>query len=236
MKNAIEKFGFEDLINEYRSEEPKTFSSKDIESLEIKLNQEFIIAPQALTRNDAYSSEKLNKYFIPKIQEYYSNDSKVVNMISTCFSEVFLNFWQHAEDDTNSIIVAHGGKTKIEIACTDNGKGILTTLKLSNNTRKTDLETFLSSLEKNVTSKKMSNHMGYGLFALDEMAKLNGGKFLLISEGYFYQRMLNGKTESGKCGNWRGTIVFLSLDTNHPITWEDILPQNGTSSLKLNWQ
>jgi hypothetical protein len=41
-------------------------------------------------------------------------------MILLTFSEILLNFWEHATEDTKSIIVAHGNKDQIEIALGEN--------------------------------------------------------------------------------------------------------------------
>lgn len=231
-REAMEKYGFTKLILTYLAD--KDVAEKEFANLKISVSDNFIIAPQALLRNDKYSSELLNKKYLPKIEQYYSFNSKAVTMIFLCFSEILLNFWEHAVDDTQSIIVANGNKSNIEIACVDNGKGILTTLKLAGKEQKDNLNTLISAVKKGVTSKDLSNHMGYGLWIIDQIADRTNGRFHLYSEGYYYFREF-GKVKSGKCGHWQGTIVYLSIPLIRPVTLVDIEPTDNNNNLQINW-
>lgn len=233
-KKAMEKYGFTKLILSYMAD--KKVAEKEFANLKISVTDDFIIAPQALLRNDKYSSQILNSKYLPKIQEYYSFNSKVVTMIFLCFSEILLNFWEHAVDDTQSIIVANGNKSQIEIACVDNGKGILSTLELAGKGRKTPIETLTAAVDKGVTSKDLSNHMGYGLWIIDQITTRTKGRFHLYSEGCYYMNEF-GKIKNGNCGHWQGTIVYLSIPLKNPITLSDI--ENTSNSLndelQINW-
>jgi hypothetical protein len=232
-QKAMEKYGFTKLILTYLGD--REVAEKEFAKLKVSVQEEFIIAPQALLRNDKYSSEKLKEKYLPEIQKYYAFNQKSVSMILTCFCEIFLNFWQHAEDDSHSIIVASGNKKTIEIGCADNGKGILTTLTKAGKEREEPVLTFISALEKGVTSKDMSNHMGYGLWIVDQITKRTGGRLHLYSEGYYYQREF-GKVKHGKCGYWKGTVVYLSLPTDSPATLSDIEElKEETKNLQINW-
>ncbi len=230
-REAMEKYGFTKLILTYLAD--KDVAEKEFANLKISVSDNFIIAPQALLRNDKYSSELLNKKYLPQIEKYYSFNDKAVTMIFLCFSEILLNFWEHAVDDTQSIIVANGNKSNIEIACVDNGKGILTTLKLAGKEQKDNLKTLMSAVEKGVTSKDLSNHMGYGLWIVDQIAERTNGRFHLYSEGYYYYKEF-GKVKSGKCGHWQGTIVYLSIPIQRPVTLADIEPTDN-NNLQINW-
>ena len=233
-QEAMEKYGFTKLIFTYLSD--KNATEKQFRNLKISVSDNFIIAPQALLRNDRYSTDILNKKYLPQIEKYYSFDKKVVSMIFICFSEILLNFWEHAVDDTQSI-VANGNKSNIEIACADNGKGILTTLANAGKTKRKNVETLSSAVEKGVTSKELTNHMGYGLWIVDEILKRTKGRFHLYSEGYYYQREY-GKVKSGKCGYWQGTVVYISIPTKNPITLTDIENPEllNSSKIKINWK
>jgi hypothetical protein len=231
-QEAMEKYGFTKLILTYLAD--KDVAEKEFANLKISVSDNFIIAPQALLRNDKYSSELLNKKYLPQIQQYYSFNEKAVTMIFLCFSEILLNFWEHAVDDTQSIIVANGNKSNIEIACVDNGKGILTTLKLAGKEQKDNLTTLMSAVEKGVTSKDLSNHMGYGLWIIDQIAAKTQGRFHLYSEGCYYFREF-GKVKSGKCGHWQGTIVYLSIPLGKPVTLADIETLDNNNNLQIKW-
>src|SRR5690606_12886621 len=106
----------------------KEVSEKAFKEFKIKLEERFIIAPQALLRTTNYTNEYLRNEFIPNIEKYYSKSPESVSLIFSCFSEILLNFWEHAIQDTKSVILADGNKNKIEIACADTGIGIISNL------------------------------------------------------------------------------------------------------------
>lgn len=231
------KYGFWDLINLYVSNKDETY--KGYKNLKVKIEANFIIAPQPLLRNDNYSNEVLKNKFLPKIQDYYSHDKRVVSMIFQCLSEVLLNFWQHAVADTKSILIADGNKSNIEIACADTGNGIISTLGQSfSTTSMSKTEIISKSVEKGVTSKKMTDHMGYGLWILNEITSLTGGRLHLYSQGAHYQNNY-GTVQKGTCGYWQGTIVYISLPLKNPKTLSDIGVFKNISkseTLMINWK
>jgi anti-sigma regulatory factor (Ser/Thr protein kinase) len=233
-QKAMEKYGFTKLIITYLSDQ--NVAEKEFKNLKISVTDQFIIAPQALLRNDRYSTEILNRKYLPQIEKYYKSSNKAISMIFLCFSEILLNFWEHAVDDTQSIIVANGNKDSIEIACADNGRGILTTLTQSGKAKNNSIETLRSAVEKGVTSKELTNHMGYGLWIIDEIVSRTKGRFHIYSEGTYYQNEFK-KTQSGKCGYWQGTVIYISLPLKNPVTLYDIEPsEKGIGNeLKINW-
>jgi hypothetical protein len=158
-------------------------------------------------------------------------------MILTCVSEILLNFWKHALEDPQSILVAEGTKSKIEIGCADTGNGIISTLKEGKQEfRKLSSRQILQkAIQKNVTSKPNTFHMGRGLWILDEIATITGGIFHLYSEGVSYKNQ-NGKKIFSNCGYWKGTIVYLNLPLNKPVAMGDILKEekNDLNNIKLN--
>lgn len=227
------KYGFHDLINEFISNKDST--EKTYRKFQVKVDSRFIIAPQALLRNTNYTKSFLKAEFYPKISEYYSFNPKIKDLIFTCFSEILLNFWEHAVIDTKSIIVADGSKTKVEIACADTGIGIISSLLphfqyLSNQKEKLILKAF----EKGVTSKSNTYHMGYGLWIVNELINLNQSKLHLYSQGYYYKNDF-GKITTGKCGYWPGTIIYLNLDIKNPKSISDIVNLKYQKDLKINF-
>lgn len=230
---ALEKYGFTDLILAYIQD--KQDIERQYRNLKISIEDRFIIAAQALMRDDKKSREEINKKYLPQIEKYYKANPKGISMIMLVFSEILLNFWEHAINDTKSIIVAHGNKQNIEVACADTGKGIITTLGI--NFSQADLrpeQILLKALEKGVTSKQLTNHMGYGLWILDQITTLTKGILHIYSEGAYYYNE-NGRKSSGKCGYWQGTIIFISLPLHKPKTLEDIEEKLTNKDLKINW-
>jgi hypothetical protein len=143
-------------------------------------------------------------------------------MLFTCLSEILLNFWEHAVDDNRSIIIADGTKKKIEIACADTGEGIITSLKTNPKySNMHDSKILSKALDIGATSKERTNHMGYGLWIINEITNLVRGKLYIYSEGYFFKND-HGKVKSGSCAFWKGTIVYLNLPLGNPVSFSDL--------------
>ncbi|OXA70394.1 hypothetical protein B0A67_15880, partial [Flavobacterium aquidurense] len=213
------KYEFYTLIQAFISD--KKIPDRAFKEFKIKLDDKFIIAPQALLRNSNYTNEYLQNEFIPKISEYYNNKQKVTDLIFSCFSEILLNFWEHAVQDTQSVILADGNKSKIEIACADTGIGIISNLKKVFFNSVDTASLLGKSVQKGVTSKPNTYHMGFGLWIVNELVKLNNGKLHLYSEGFYYYNDY-GKIKTGPCSYWPGTIIYISLDLTNPKSLSDL--------------
>lgn len=224
IENDFVKFGFWDLINDYTRQR-----DTDYRKLRVVVQDNFFLAPQALLRGDSYSKLSLIDKVLPQIKSYYTNDS-AVNMIFQCLSEIILNFWEHAVDDTKSIILARGTQEVIEIACADTAKGIISTLGPTLQAGLTGEQILKKSVEKDVTSKKKTNHMGHGLWQLSELVSLNGGRMHLYSEGFMYRNEA-GNVAIHKCGYWGGTIIYMSLFVRKPVNVSDIPEYKNDLSL-----
>lgn len=218
--SKVEEFGFKSLFDAFMSN--KDITEKEYKKLEIKTDLNLIIAPQALLRNSNFSSIFLREKFLPQIEKYYQNREKEINLIFTCFSEILLNFWEHAVNDTKSILVASGNNDRIEIACADTGNGLISTLKNCPEYCKfEEIDLIKKAFEKGVTSQRKSNHMGYGLWLIQKLVEINEGRLFVFSERYFFKNDF-GKILTGKCGNWRGTIVYMSIPLKNCKTISDI--------------
>lgn len=230
-----ERYGFTKLIHSFVSNRDE--SEKNYKNLQVKVADKFIIAPQALLRSKNYSDKFLKSEFLPKIEAYYSKKEKVIAMVFLCLSEILLNFWEHAIDDTNSILVAEGNQDHIEIACADTGNGIITSLSKVLNPPRNRPGTLAQAVEKHVTSKRMTNHMGYGLWILNQIASKTGGRLHIYSEGAFFRNDF-GKELAENCGYWKGTIIYLSLPLNKPVTLSDIenYESDKFNDIKINWK
>lgn len=232
---AWDDYQFNELINAYIKRSIAT--EKDYKDFKVSVKDNLIIAPQALLRDTNYTNTYLRDEFLPKLSHYYSFDEKIAELIFTCISEILLNFWEHAVDDTKSIILADGTKDKIEIACADTGDGIISNLEpFFPQLAKNKEEILAKSLERGVTSKKGTYHMGYGLWLVNELVNLNRGKLHLYSQGYFYRNDF-GKIKMGKTGYWPGSIIYVNLNLKKPMTLSDIDASDvgDLSDLKINF-
>ena len=139
--------------------------------------------------------------------------------------------------DTKSIILASGNKSKVKIACADTGSGIISQLALLfPNLKGKNSEILAKSLQKGVTSKVNSYHMGYGLWIVNEIVKHNNSRLHVYSEGYYYKNDY-GKITTGRTGFWAGTIVYINLDITKPQTMTDfnIMGDQNFDELKIKF-
>lgn len=231
INTAWAEYEFDQLIQAYISN--KEVTERAFKEFKIRLEDKFIIAPQALLRNSNYTNEYLKNEFIPKISQYYKNQ-KITDLIFSCFSEILLNFWEHAIQDTKSIIIADGNNSKIEIACADTGVGVISNLSNYFENKYSKSELLTKAMEKGVTSKPNSNHMGFGLWLVNELVKLNQGRLHLYSQGYYYYNDF-GKISTGSCAYWPGTIIYINLNLLNPQTLSNLLSLENTIDLKINF-
>lgn len=216
IENRLKEYGFWDLLDDYINKK-----KADYDSLNFLIKGRFFIAPMALLREQRYSEEDVMKNFLPQIERYYSHVPKASSMILQCLSEVLLNFWEHAIGDTKSILIAVGNKDSVEIACADTGQGILSTLGPTLNDSLSKEDVLKKSLQMGVTSKQGTNHMGCGLWILNEIVTLSKGRLQLYSEGAYYINEY-GHISSGTCSYWKGTIIYLFLSLSSPKSLSDI--------------
>lgn len=219
VQRKITEYGFLDLINAYIL---NTDRESSIENMDIKITNKFFIAPQPLIRKNNFTNNYIKEKVLPALQRYYSDNFKTISMISTCFSEISLNFWEHAIEDTQSIMLANGNKETVEIACADTGNGIISTLKKNKKYEYLDdLTIFSSCVERDVTSKEKTNHMGFGLWLINQLITEIKGKLLIYSEGYKFSNE-KGLISIKKTNYWKGTIIYLSLPLKTAKTLNDI--------------
>lgn len=216
MKKKMKFYGFHDLVSDLMSGND---TRKEFEKLKIDVKKDFFIAPIALMKGEEYSSTLLNQMYFPQISNYYNDDSKSI-MIFQLFTELYSNFSSHAEDPTKSIMVAHGDVNSIEIACADTGIGILESMKdvcrgeFSNGLLKI-------ALSRGGTSKPNTNHMGYGLWYVDEVVRRTNGRLDIITCDTYYRR-LGGKNWYSTSSFWQGTAIYLKIPLTSPILISDL--------------
>lgn len=200
-------------------------------------DQNRYVTPLSLSRRDM-NREAFIRSFL-EVVKYYYKDQDLIDMIYGCLSELLSNFWEHAIFDPRSILLTEYSKSNIKIACTDTGNGIVRTLRESNikYVKYEPHEILAEAVKRSITSKPGSNHLGLGLWILDRMATMSGGFLHIYSQGGFY-RNAAGKTSSGKCGYWDGTIMYLNLPLNKVIPIHSILEEEADLveiGLKLNF-
>ncbi len=226
IKNELKRYGFWNLIQDY-----KQIKEEDVyRNLNFQKSDSFFIAPMPLLRGKRYD----RNLFLPQIETYYAGNDNAISVVLTCLGEIMLNFWEHAVEDSQSILVASGNEHKIEIACADTGNGIVSSLLPVVGKMDKD-KVLLKSLAKNVTSKANTHHMGCGLWEINELVTMNRGRLHLYSEGA-YVRNDFGKTKSGTCAFWKGTIIYVTLPLDSPKTLKNIQCDENFNDIQINFQ
>lgn len=220
IRNRIAAYGFGTLLSECFSD-PKKMEN-EYNNLRPHVNsQDFIVSPITLFQGNKNRSH-IERNCFSHISSYY-DDVKQADMVFIVMSELIGNFYSHSDDSNKSILVAYGNKRWIEIACADSGLGIVSTLSpVFPNKR--EREVLFHSLQKGVSSKPNTDHMGNGLWMLDQIVRCNRGRLLLCSQNSLYER-IGDKTSIIDCPRWKGSIVYVKLDVSHPVSMLDFFPK-----------
>ena len=202
VSGELERYGFKKLVSAFINGVEPNYN------LKFKEEDEFFIAPILLDRNSAIAS--VEGQYAGKINKYYSYDIKASFVALQCLGEVSSNFISHAQDDTKSILAAKGNQEYVEIACADTGIGIISSLKPVFLNNMSGFHVLSRSVEKGITSKLKSAHMGYGLWLINEFVSVGKGNLTIFSEGAYFINNA-GKVKSGQCSYWKGTIIYIKL-------------------------
>jgi hypothetical protein len=232
--HAIEFYGFKNLLKDYISE-------KDIEKSLLKLQvaekDSFLVAPQALIRDRPKTKTDFDRKLEVELKKFYGSDaSQLINTILQCSAEISSNFFNHAVEDTKSIILARGNKKFYEIVSADTGDGILNTLRQNEEYDSySDSQLVLKSMDKEVTCKPNSNHMGFGLWLIKEVTRESDG-ILEILSGDVRITVKDGQIKRNDIPKWKGTIVYLKIPVEqNGISIANILRKNRQNlDLEIN--
>lgn len=159
---------------------------------------------------------------------------QVKNGTQYAFIEIVNNVFHHAQSPIQGILCAQSYPQQqcIEIAVVDYGRGIAKSLeghyKFNSNE-----EALYLSIQPRITSRPGYNS-GEGLFFTTEIIRTNQGSMVLYSRdgGLFF----NGNKMAYQAGSmWPGTIVGLTLRTNHPVVTKDIFDKYAPPERDYDW-
>lgn len=218
----MQRLGFWELLNSFFLNLPGNYAS-----LKYQLFENVFIAPIRL--NEMSLVEVPNNY-IPDIQDYY-HDTETCSVVFSVLAEIVSNFKEHSNDETDTVLVATGNTNKFEVVCADTGIGMVSSLApvLNNNPslRIRNYDVLEMATMQGITSKKGTDHMGFGLWLISEFVKIAKGEIHIYSEGAYYVNQC-GKIKKGTCGFWQGTIIYVSLPlnkTNEIRNWQNSLAE-----------
>lgn len=233
---VFEKYGFYEIIKAYVfTPQKKDQIIKSYKKIKFVHENNLLIAPQRLLRIENSLKDELEKDLFSSLNSFYTN-SDAYTITSVCLGELLSNFWSHATKDSGTVMVAYCKKEYFEVCFADNGNGIISTLRECKNkyNNLSDMEILKKSLEKGVTSKPNSNHMGLGLFLIQNICKYNKGILKIISEGCSLD-IINTKEKLRKTSYWRGTIVYLKLNLEKIITLCEMPELQIQNKYCINW-
>lgn len=239
ISDQMRQIGFKKLVDE-------NFNIKSIhEGVEqnpsFSEQNTFFIAPLVLDKSQKSVGTNNEK----KINDYYSYNPKIASGILQCIGEIASNFQEHAVSDTKSVLVAKGNRQYIEIACADNGNGIISTLQpfLKMVRKNCRYEVLLEAIKENVTSKAEEGHMGCGLWIVNQFVLKTRGIMRIFSQnGYLFN--INGNIKCGESPYWKGTIIYVNIPLSNPNAFSEVMKEkdddiseaikNSGSKIELN--
>lgn len=228
INEQVREFGFESLIASCYNEQKKMIEAYGKLRSKI-ITDKFLVSP-IIIFSGLENRDRIEYNCFETINKFYG-EGDVSDMIFMVISELIGNFYSHSNDKSRSIIVAYGTKDYVEIACADAGIGIVESLRSSCHSKDSRM-IMRNAFEKGVSSKPRSDHMGYGLWMIDETIRKNAGYLIAYSRDAYYER----KGKSVSCVSvpiWKGTIVYLRLNTANPVNVKDIIKHNSYSKLQF---
>lgn len=205
LKREVKSTGIHRLLDDYLKGKLKDWFGKDTR-LKHEYTDRFFIEPFRINRSE--KADRGLSECLERVSDFYSQEDITISAIAKVLSELYSNFWEHATDDSGTIMGAKGSQESVEMVFVDTGQGILTSLRdVYNQT----MCTLSQAVSKGITSKPGTNHMGYGLWHIREICKANKGWFQIFSEGRMYTLTNTGEAEK-KCPYWHGTIVRVEMN------------------------
>lgn len=222
INDQVKEYGFESLIASCYKDRKKM--EEEYAKLRSKITNKLLVSP-IIIFTGLNNKDRIEKDCFDKVTQFYG-EGQLSDMILMVFSELIGNFYSHSNDQSRSIVVAYGKKDYVEIACADAGIGIVESLR-SRLGFKNNLALLRSAFAKGISSKPSSDHMGYGLWMIDETIKKNSGYLFAYSQDAYYERR-GDRVTCVEAPKWKGTIVYLKLNTANPISVKDIIDKHKT--------
>ena len=164
-------------------------------------------------------STHLTEIMLKNFTELSPADTRdLKNYLQYLFIELMNNVADHAHSSVGGYVMAqyYPRNKKIQFAVADRGIGFLSNLKLKFYIN-TEEEAIIKALEKGVTATKQTmygheKNAGFGLYAMFEILKMTGGRFVIISNNTLI-RYQNDSFQSKKLENpWNGAVVAFEFD------------------------
>jgi anti-sigma regulatory factor (Ser/Thr protein kinase) len=151
------------------------------------------------------------------------------NYLQYLFLELMNNVVDHAYSPVGGYTMAQyypNGK-KIQFVVADRGVAFLQNMRLNYDHVTTEAEAIQQALEKGVTSTRQTiynqpKNAGYGLYAMFEILKMTGGKFVIISNDTLLRYENKRFTVKQMAHPWKGVVVafeFFEANINYDMDY-----------------
>lgn len=151
---------------------------------------------------------------------------EILQLLYYCLNEIMDNVLVHSKLDHGWVSCQYFNHAKeIRLIICDTGNGIHRSLTTNPKTKYPDIsedDALRLCIQRGVTN---GEGLGFGLFATSEFIKKNQGDLLIYSGDHFLT--VDSKTvDLRKGGHWKGTFVFLRINTEIPVDYHEIMPDN----------
>lgn len=155
-------------------------------------------------------------------------EKEVLQLLFYCLGEIMDNVLVHSGLNNGWVAAQVFPKSnQIRLMICDNGHGIHSSLTGSPKSKYnwlSEYEALDLCIERGVTN---GEGLGFGLFATSQFILHNKGSLMLYS-GNHYLKIENGEHEVIKDAFWKGTLVYLLINTNIPVDYQSIMPDGHT--------
>lgn len=185
-----------------------------------------------IKRFDDTNSIEIYKEIMSILINKDSINQSMLEVLQYCLWEVIDNSIRHSKsdgtlDDGSGYICCQYFyyRNEIRLIIADNGQGIhqaLTSHPNSDYKEFNEQESVRHSIDKGVTN---STGRGFGLWATATLVQENEGDLIIHSGDYSVD--VSNNITSNKRNKWQGTYTFLRLNTNRPVDYHNIFPDDG---------
>lgn len=155
-------------------------------------------------------------------------EKEVLQLLFYCLGEIMDNVLVHSGLNNGWVAAQVFPKSnQIRLMICDNGQGIHNSLTGNPKSKYYGLAEYEAldlCIQRGVTN---GEGLGFGLFATSQFILHNKGSLMLYS-GNHYLKIENGEPEIINDAFWKGTLVYLLINTNIPVDYQSIMPDGHT--------
>jgi anti-sigma regulatory factor (Ser/Thr protein kinase) len=175
--------------------------------------------------SDENSSPVLTRRILDRLGEFQDVHPDARNALASCVNEIVENVFYHADSPIDALVAAQASRKskKTELVIADTGRGIrpgLAEVEAYRDRTGDDCSAIQLALEQNVSAIQDQGR-GIGLWLVAELARLNGGQMLILSnEGGI--DIHDGREDRVEKYYWPGTLVAIEFDMDQPIRTSEV--------------